>query len=333
MQESSFWSCSVRGLGSPGLLAGFYSGGDRTQTLKSLPKLAQPQQASVLVDGSFKVSSGEERIVRVGLDKGRGFCGIWVFRFECGQHPFIVTVDDCAEVARKSPMQLRALRASLYTKSWRSLRVKWICPLAPSKPILSCSKPPLRPTDLSSAAFKDFEAAQRWSELAGELSRVYGSRTLSGKADKAVNIIEQMAELLSKAHSRAVQRLCKLPLSGVNLDNPGRFVYCLASPFLSKVYVGATGFKRLRNAFDRWKEHMRLANLWASRASRRRYYTRTPNLYRALAQVVVHNVVLVVLDNASSSGELLAMERDYIRWLSPVFNVVGCMETTSFHTL
>ena len=106
------------------------------------------------------------------------------------------------------------------------------------------------------------------------------------------------------------------------LSAEGHFVYCLLSPFLRKVYVGAVGLKRPRAPYSRLREHWNMVKLWAFRASKRRYGMRAPDLYRAAGKVGIGNVIMVLLARAELPN-LAHVERCYIRLLSPVFNVLG----------
>jgi len=129
-------------------------------------------------------------------------------------------------------------------------------------------------------------------------------------------------ETLPFSYSCVVQKVLELPLVDECLSTKGHFVYCLLSPFLTKVYVGAVGLKRPRAPYSRLREHWNLVWICASRASRRRYGQRAPELYRAVAKVGIGNAIMVLLAE-TEMHRLAHMEGCYIRLLSPVFNVFG----------
>ena len=65
-----------------------------------------------------------------------------------------------------------------------------------------------------------------------------------------------------------------------------------------------------------------MANLWDSKTSRHRFLSRKPALYAALASAGIGNVVMVILA-CPTTTTLAAIERHYIRQLSPVYNWVA----------
>ena len=86
----------------------------------------------------------------------------------------------------------------------------------------------------------------------------------------------------------------------------GFYVYALVSPMWSKIYVGATGYAHFRSLAERWVEHVARTKLWSSRHSRRRFAHQTPLLYRAMAAVGWHNVVMLPL---VSFGDVRCLRR------------------------
>ena len=122
--------------------------------------------------------------------------------------------------------------------------------------------------------------ASEWAEKAARLEQLYQSRSTSAEATavEAGQLMREMAPMLSHCYCEAVQKVLQLPLLDVSLAAKGHFVYCLLSPFLAKVYVGAVGLKSPRAPFSRLREHLRLAKLWNSRTSERRYGQRAPDL-------------------------------------------------------
>jgi hypothetical protein len=172
--------------------------------------------------------------------------------------------------------------------------------------------------------------ASAWAEKAERLEQLYRSRARSVEeaAKEVAQLMHEMVPLLPHCYCEAVQKVLQLPLMDVSLATKGRFVYCLMSPFLCKVYVGAVGLKGPRAPYSRLREHLRLARLWSSRASGRRYGHRAPDLYKALAKAGLGNIVMVIVA-AVEQGALAHAERCYIRWLSPVFNVNGVVSGDS----
>ena len=130
--------------------------------------------------------------------------------------------------------------------------------------------------DCTAAAFRDASAAAEWAAAAAELAQVLGcrSKSVSSTAQQVSELMRRMTPLLPFAYSKAVQKVLQLPLVEVNLWEAGFFVYCLLSPFWGKPYVGAVGLEGPRAPFMRLKEHMRMAKLWSSETSQRRYGAR-----------------------------------------------------------
>ena len=231
-----------------------------------------------------------------------------------------VSVRDSVQGARLHPMQLTSLRASLSHRVYRYLSVRWICPLTGTNQAIP-RFPKAETPDFTMAAFRSSDAASEWSSLAKELLQLYSARCCN-VAQKGSDLMEKMAKLLPFACCKAVQRLLRFPLLNVNLCTRGYFVYCLVSPFLRKVYVGAVGFKNARAPFTRFREHLNTAKMWASRTSAQRYGKRAPSLYTAIAKSGVENVIQVILAQTTRE-RLAATECAFIRLLSPVFNVQG----------
>ena len=98
--------------------------------------------------------------------------------------------------------------------------------------------------DFCSAAFRDPAAAAEWAVKATELSAIYSRRAKSSAlcAQRVSELMTVMAQLLPFSYSSVVQRVLRYPLVSESLDKSGYFVYYLLSPYLTKVYVGATGF-------------------------------------------------------------------------------------------
>ena len=229
--------------------------------------------------------------------------------------PLAFSFVDSVQAAQLSPLQLTALRASLCHRIYKYLQIRWYCPLTDKLARL----PPLAPVPtLVTAAFRDRAAGAEWQRLACELDLLHSQ---SGGVAKVSDLMHEMARLLPFSSSAVVQRLLRLPMLNVDLATPGRFVYCLVSPLLGKVYVGAVGFRKPRSPYARLREHLKLVKLWASPASCRRYGCRAPGLYRAIGKVRISNVIQVIL--AEATAEKLAAECSFIRMMSPVFNVVG----------
>ena len=117
--------------------------------------------------------------------------------------------------------------------------------------------------------------------------------------------MDHMSCLLPFAYSDAVQRVLLHPFVRGVIDVPGHYVYCLLSPLMRKVYVGAVGLKSARTPYARLREHLNLARLWNSKTSQSRYESRSPTLYRVMAKVGIEHVTMVIL--ASVSMERLAV--------------------------
>ena len=145
--------------------------------------------------------------------------------------------------------------------------------------------------DFTAASFRNAEVAEEWSTRAEELRRALSTRAHSSEAcaRHVSNLKAEMAKLLPFCHSKAVQRAMQLPFFEVDLREEGHFVYCLLSPFLTKLYVGAVGLKGSRAPFARFRE------LWGSKTSKQRYGKRAPDLYKAMAKVGEGNTIMVIL--------------------------------------
>ena len=233
------------------------------------------------------------------------------------------SVRDTVLGAKTFPMQLNALRASLTHRMYRYLSVRWRCSLCGENSLFSEHHATVKP-DFVSAAFRPPSVASKWKILADQLRQLYAVRAANAglSAQRASDTMAEMAKLLPFACCAAVQRLLQLPLLNVSLCTQGRFVYCLVSPFLRKLYVGAVGFKKPRTPFARFREHLNTAKMWASRTSTRRYGRRIPSLYAAIAKAGPENIIQVILADPAHE-KLASTELAFIRNLSPVFNVLG----------
>ena len=284
------------------------------------PQLVMSSKLScVLTD--LQSFSGYPRVVYVGQLLPFGFVPIFSFRPSENSHGVVVSVWDSPDAARSSPMQLTALRASVCHRIYKPWQVQWKCPLTDSLRSRSLASAPT----FVSAAFSDPGAALRWQQLATQLETLYAghfSTTAATTAGLVNECMSAMTELLPFSRSSAVQRLLRFPLLKVNLQLESSFVYCLVSPLLTKLYVGAVGFKKPRSPYVRLREHLKLVRLWASRASIQRYGKRAPGLYKAIGKVGACNVIQVILAE-SARDRLAATECAFIRQLSPVFNVIG----------
>ena len=229
---------------------------------------------------------------------------------------------DTMEAAHSFPVQLTALRASVSHRVHKHLEIRWCCPLTSALSRVPRTMPPIT---FAAAAFRDAGAAAEWQRLAKQLDDTYASHSSTcaeATARRVSECMAAMAALLPFACCAVVQRLLRLPLLNVDLSTTGCFVYCLVSPLLAKVYVGAVGFKKPRSPYTRLREHLKMAKLWASPASSHRYGYRAPGLYKAIAKVGLSNVVQVILA-APAREKLAATECAFIRQLAPVFNVIG----------
>ena len=263
------------------------------------------------------------RVVFVGRTTPAGFTPLFTFLPADGFSSFAVSVRDSSEAAATWPMQLTALRASLCHRMYKYLRIRWRCPLARFERRLVLSSG-AKDVDVSSAAFYNVDAAAEWKRLSCQLDVLYSARSTDARfsAANVSSVMADMAKLLPYACSKAVQRLMRVALLDVNLTSEGHYVYCLVSPLLNKLYVGAVGFKRPRSPYARLREHLATARCWASRASGRRYGDRIPALYKAIAKIGRSNIIQVILADVTLQ-QLASAERAFIRQLSPVFNILG----------
>ena len=187
--------------------------------------------------------------------------------------------------------------------------------------------------DLCAIAFDSRATAASWSHLAASLSRTtLLKQPLDARFRQSAETMAKMHSLLANALSKGVQRTlsattlgCDLPL----LLEPSFSVYALVSPLWSKVYVGATGFKRPRAIMERWWEHIKKSAEWKSSSSKRRYQHHTPPLYRAMAAIDPSNVIVIPLARAYHHN-LGSVERHFIRLLAPTFNAVGTASYSRF---
>ena len=286
-------------------------------------ELALPAGESVLCDSRTAVQ-GALRTVLLSCDGSVGLplCRM-LLKLGTEPRPVLVSVLDSPLAARAAPMQLTALRAALQHRMWRALRVEWLCPLTPlqkGSTLLAQARLP----DCTAVAFRSLAVASEWAEKAARLDQLFRSRSSSAEAaaTEAGQLMREMVPMLSHCYCEAVQKVLQLPILDVSLMTKGHFVYCLLSPFLAKVYVGAVGLKSPRAPYARLREHLRMAKLWSSRTSERRYGQRAPDLYKALSKAGLGNIVMVILA-ATEQHALAHAERCFIRWLSPVYNVNG----------
>ena len=263
------------------------------------------------------------RSVYVGKNVPVGFVPLFTFYPLNGTSCLAVAVSDSTGAAQSQPMQLTALRASLTHRSYKHLRLHWRCPLTSTAP-RTLALHPKEALGLVSAVFRSSQAAIEWKLLSLQLAAFYSGKSTDAAATAVSisNTMADMAKLLPHACSEAVHRLLRFPLLETNLAAEGRFIYCLVSPFLGKAYVGAVGFKRPRSPYARLREHMCMVKFWASRASQMRYGRRAPGLYKAIAKIGASNVIQVILASPEQH-RLAAVERSFIRQLSPVFNILG----------
>ena len=269
-------------------------------------------------------SFGEHlRIVTIASKVPSG--NVPLFRFHSlNKSVLFVSVCDSVLAAKERPMQLTALRASLTHRIYLRFSIRWLCPLTGRQCASIYHQPKRALPDFAATAFRDGNAAKQWTALACALQQVYSEKSVNAElsALQASTIMCKMAELFPFACCNAVQRLLRFPFLNISLCTQGRFIYCLVSPFLSKLYVGAVGFKKPRAPYARLREHLSTAKTWASRASVRRYGRRTPSMYSAIAKIGASNVIQVILAEATQEN-LSATEYAFIRQLSPVFNVLG----------
>ena len=208
--------------------------------------VAEPPGEYVLCDSATRAGRAE-RVVMLGNGRNPGLS---IFMMRChrggGQRPTVVSVADTVAARKAMPMQLSALRAALLRRSWRWLRIKWLCTLTPAQKLCKTSAEAVLP-DCTAAAFRDESAAAEWAALAAELEMLYDHRSKSGvaTAQKVGQLMGRMAPLLPLCHSRAVQRVLELPLVNLDLSVPGFAVYCLISLFIGKPYVGAVWSRSL----------------------------------------------------------------------------------------
>ena len=219
---------------------------------------------------------------------------------------------------------IRCSTAIVYPSCFTLLR-HWSYPMVEDKSLYGTSDTlrmdfTTKPGLLS--AFATPSVAEQWALLANKLESVARDRNIEPRVrDEMISACQvSLAALLGDARCAAVHRVLDSMVHPQPCLTEARCViYALCSPLLSKCYVGAVGFKGPRAPLKRWREHMSLANLWNSKTSRHRYLSRRPELYTALAQAGLGNVVMIILAVPSSS--LLGfVERKFIRQLSPVYN-------------
>ena len=260
--------------------------------------LTVPPGTMVLADGTTPLADALRAVLITSTPRPTAM-HIFTLSVKAGTiavKPLHVFVTDSPTAARQCPMELTALRAAVQHRSYRHLHVRWTCPMAPAKARRGQVEDSEVP-DLVAAAFRDARAAAEWAVLAAELDDLYNCRSpnAAAAARKVSDLMAKMAELLPFAYSKAVRRLLQQPLVKVSLDTPGFFVYCLVSPFLGRLYVGATGFLEPRAPYLRLREHLRSARLWSSRSSVRRYKGRIPEYYAAFKKVGIGNIVQVII--------------------------------------
>ena len=280
------------------------------------PLVATDAPQFALADAST-ANANSLRVVFVGHMTPTDFIPLFTFIPADGSGALTVSVRDSTEAAATWPMQLTALRASLCHRLYKYLRVIWRCPLTglARRSVVPAGGEAL---DFSSAAFCNSDAAAEWKRLSCQLGTLYSARSSNADATAVAvsGVMADMAKVLPYACSKAVQRLLRFPLLEVNLATEGHYVYCLVSPLLNKLYVGAVGFRRPRSPYARLREHMNMVRCWASRASEKRYGQRAPALYKAIAKIGVCNVIQVVLAS-TTLHQLASAERAFIRQLRP----------------
>ena len=167
-------------------------------------------------------------VVHVGHTAPSHFVPLFSFLPADGSRSVAVSVCDSSEAAAFWPMQLTALRASLSHRMYKYLHIRWHCPLTTlaRRPSSSAGDVVL---DFSSAAFCNNDAAGEWNRLSRHLDALYSARSTNAKATAAAvnDVMAEMAKLLPYACSKAVQRLLRFALLGVNITSEGHYVYCL----------------------------------------------------------------------------------------------------------
>ena len=245
------------------------------------PHLVFGTSSGLLLAASLRLMGECLRVVTVAPNIPVGSIPLFSFR-PLNSVLLFASVLDSVSAAKARPMQLTALRASLTHRMYRHLTIRWLCPLtAPNFVLLRRPDAATLPCFVS-AAFRDAHAAKEWTALANSLQQIYSEKSANAdlSAQWANVLMAKMAELLPFACCKAIQRLLCLPILDVSLCTQGHFVYCLVSPFLRKLYVGAVGFKGPRAPYVRLKEHINTARMWGSRTSMRRYGRRSKYVFR-----------------------------------------------------
>ena len=116
-----------------------------------------------------------------------------------------------------------------------------------------------------STAFVCSAAAGEWIQLAS-----------MGVSSRIADIHDGMADLLPYARGAVSKINCRTLLKN-HLLTAGYYIYCLISPLMAKLYIGAVGFNGPRE--PRLREHVNLAKVWGSRLSRQRFHYLIPDLY------------------------------------------------------
>ena len=146
------------------------------------------------------------------------------------------------------------------------MRIRWLFPFASVQRLpdihgVSSTHLSAEQIPLIGASFRDRAKSVEWVQVACSLLHVYQHPVL-GAATTVGRLMDHMSCLLPFAYSDAVQRVLLHPFVRGVIDVPGHYVYCLLSPLMRKVYVGAVGLKSARTPYARLREHLNLARLW-----------------------------------------------------------------------
>ena len=216
--------------------------------------VAEIPKGYVMCDSAVRVNCAE-RLVLLSQERPLGL-PLFLMRLhrEWRQKPTVVSVSDTLDARRAMPMQLTALRAALQRRTWRWLRVKWLCTLAPAqKKVRMVAEAEL--PDCTAAAFRDASAAAEWAAAAAELAQVLGcrSKSVSSTAQQVSELMRRMTPLLPFAYSKAVQKVLQLPLVEVNLWEAVFFRVLPPFPVLGKTLCGCCGTGRSASSFHAFK--------------------------------------------------------------------------------
>ena len=293
------------------------------------PQVTQPSRADqfrgLLSDSTIPLPPGCSRYVL--FCTLRPTSGHILFRFfsrSVRQH-FYCFLHDSPEASQQSPIHFSALRSALRFLGHKCVHVPIPTPTQSFTPSEHANSTAVLATPLLYASFIDSSAADLWKATSEDVQTTFSRRpaSLLTKHSHLAFCADLLSSTLNSARSPGIQRVrsqAQLLHSSLLLV-PGFYVYALVSPLWSRLYVGATGYERPRAPLERWAEHVANAKLWSSRHSRRRFSHRTPLLYRAMAAVGWHNVVMVLLLSLDDVNPLRRAEVFFIRKLAPNFNV------------